>query len=165
MTVNAQSKKRGRPRKNIGSESPEMRGRSYWLGEVFIDQGWAWGNDFVEKEPRAPLVRCRGTLPLCLGKEDDVIPILKGNEPIPEDIHPRRRAVLEKILEETQDGGIKTASGASGLQRGGNAGALRHRKRDARRVKAREGLSHRKAHDKGKGVPGRRCPRLAETAG
>lgn len=152
MTVNAQSKKRGRPRKDIGSESPEMRGRTYWLGEVFFNDGWAWGTELAEKEPTPPAVKCWGCPPICLGREKDILPILKGERPVPQEMHPRRRAVLEKILEETQDGGIKTASGASGLQRGGNAGALRHRKRDARRLKAREGLSRRKAHYEGQGL-------------
>jgi hypothetical protein len=35
--------KRGRPRKSGQDSGGE--GRSYWLGEVFVDQGWDCGTD------------------------------------------------------------------------------------------------------------------------
>jgi hypothetical protein len=39
-------------------------------------------------------------MPLCLGKEEDIVPVLKGIKPVPEDIHPRRRAILSELLSE-----------------------------------------------------------------
>jgi len=143
---------KGRPRK--ASQRSEDKRRSYWLGEVFIDQGWGWGTELIETEP-VDGRRCWQALPLCLGREDDIVPILRGQRQIPDDMHQRRRALLESILEVNKRGGAEVAPGATGLQRGSHARAIRSRQRNARRLKAREGLSFRKAHRQVKGVSGR----------
>ena len=85
-------RKRGRRHKSGHAESSEAR-RSYWLGEVFVDQGWAWGTELVEVEP-VDGRRCWQVCPLCLGREDEIVPILRGYGQIPEDMHPRRRALI-----------------------------------------------------------------------
>ena len=143
-------RKRGRPRKSGHAESSEAQ-RSYWVGEVFFDQGWAWGTELVEVEP-IDSRRCWQVYPLCLGKEDEIVSILRGYKQIPDDMHPRRRALLASILEANEYGGVEVTPGATHLQRSGYAQAAGHRQKDARRLKAREGLSLLKAHYKVKGL-------------
>lgn len=77
MPVNTEVKKRGRSRKDGSSRSSATRNRSYWLGEVFVDQGWVWGTELVEVDPLHGKRRWEAG-PLCLGREDDIVPILKG---------------------------------------------------------------------------------------
>jgi len=84
----------GRP-KRYGKDA-RAESRSYWLNDVFIDQGWSWSTELVEGES-VDGRRCWRALPICLEKEDDVVPILTGHKQIPNDIHPRRRAVLESM--------------------------------------------------------------------
>ena len=144
--------RRGRLKKNAGDSRHESP--AYWIGDVFIDQGWCWVTDFVEVYSIDNKERMEAR-PLCLGSEDDIVPILRGHKPIPDDIHPRRRALLESVIEEAQHGGIKTDPRATRLQRGRHARALRHRQKDLRRLKAREGLAFRKAYCQGKGLPNR----------
>lgn len=136
-------KKRGRPRK--GGEDSTGKGRSYWTEDVqvFFNDGWAWATELVEKEATPPVERCQEAPPLCRGREGDIMPILKGDKPIPGDMHPRRRAVLEKILKVIGHGRAKGATGATCIQRGRNAGITRGRQRHARRLKARKGISLR----------------------
>lgn len=134
---------RGRPKKR--GPGSEYEPRSYWFGELFIDQGWTWGTEFVEVEP-ADGRSCWQARPLCLGREDDIVPILKGQKPLPADLHPRQRALLASILEADEHGELEVIPRATRIQRSGYARAIRHRQKDARRLKAREGLSLRKAH-------------------
>ena len=94
--------RKGRPRRS--GQDPRGEGRSYWLGEVFIDQGWTWSTELVEVDPVDDRRRWQA-LPLCLGREDDIVPILKGHEQMPEDMHPRRGALLLSILEVNKYGG------------------------------------------------------------
>ncbi|MFQ6122376.1 MAG: hypothetical protein ACE5LA_04880 [Dehalococcoidales bacterium] len=79
-TSDSTIRKRGRPRKSVHAESSEAR-RSYWLGEVFLNQGWAWATELVEVAP-ADNGNCWQAVPLCLGREDEIIPILKAQQPI-----------------------------------------------------------------------------------
>ena len=67
--------KRGRPKKT--HLEPNHASSAYWLDEVFIDHGWAWATDLIETKP-VDGRRCWQALPLSLGREDDVVPILKG---------------------------------------------------------------------------------------
>ena len=106
-TSDSTIRKRGRPHKSVHAESSEAQ-RSYWLGEVFVDQGWAWGTGLIGIDATKDERRCWQALPLCLGREDDIVPILKGNRPIPEDMHPRQKALLVSILEEMEPGGNGT---------------------------------------------------------
>ena len=46
MATKLNSQRRGRPKKHGPSSKCEPR--SYWFGEVFIDQGWAWGTELTE---------------------------------------------------------------------------------------------------------------------
>jgi len=73
--------RRGRPRKYSRQDSRGDSG-SYWFGEVFVDQGWTWSTELIEVDP-VDGKRCWQALPLCLGREDDIIPILKGDRHIP----------------------------------------------------------------------------------
>lgn len=144
------NRRRGRPKK---AKQPDDKGRSYWFDEVFINDGWAWGTELVEIKPGKGEARRWEALPLCLGSEDEIVPVLKVQAQIPDDIHPRRRALLESILEVCKRGGVETNSRTTGLQRRSRPRTTRHRQKDARRLKARQGLSFRKAYHKVEGVP------------
>lgn len=118
--------------------------RSYWLGDVFMDQSLAWvvderviGNHHYELRN------------LCLGKEAEVVPILKRDKPIPDNMHARRRAVLMQILETDQisqkepgDAGATTTRRRR-AERRGFTWFTRYRKKDARRTKAGQRFSYR----------------------
>ena len=152
----SESKPRGRPRKDKASQGSEARSRSYWSedGQVFFNDGQAWATELVEADTTESR-KHSAVFPLYLGREEEILAILRGEKAIPKDIHHRRRAVLNSILEVSQIGRAEVANGAFGLQRGGHARATGHRQKDIRRLKAREGLPGRKAHYQGKGVPGR----------
>jgi hypothetical protein len=145
-------RKRGRPKK---ANQPDDKSRSCWFGEVFINDGWAWGTELVGVKPGKDETERWEAIPLCLGKEEDIVPVLKVQAQIPDDIHPRRRALLESILEVNGRGGIETNSRTAYIQRRSRPRTARHKQKDTRRLKARQGLSFRKAHHKVKGVPGR----------
>ena len=83
MGVEQRDGKRGRPRKDEARKSSGVLGRSYWTEDVqvFFNDGWAWGTELVEKEPRPPAIRCWECWPICLGREQDILPILKGTRP------------------------------------------------------------------------------------
>jgi len=138
--------RRGRPRK---ADRANDEGRSYWFGEVFFDQGWAWGTELVEMDSTEGMRRWQA-FPICLGREETILPVVRGEKAIPDDMHERRKAVLKSILEVNDNGRVN--SRATGLQRGGNTRAIRYRQKDTRRLKARERLSLRKAHYKVKSI-------------
>jgi len=87
--------KRGRPRKHAGDSMSESR--SYWLGDVFVDQGWCWVTDFLEVQLADGKTHLEAR-PLCLGSEVDIVPVLKGQRTVPHDMYPRRRHVLLEII-------------------------------------------------------------------
>lgn len=105
-----------------------MKGHSHWLGELFINEGPVRASELVEIGP-VDCGRHWEVYPICLGWEQDILPIMKGAKPIPEDMHPRRRTVLERVPEANRHGGDEVDSGATGLQRGGNAGTLRRQEK------------------------------------
>lgn len=155
MTSEARPR-RGRPRKEAAQDS-RVVGPSYWsqCGNVHFVDGWAWGTELIEKEPTPPALRCWECQPICLGQEEEILAILKGDKPIPEDMQPRRRAVLEEILEGNRNERHQTTPRASRLQRGGHTRTHGSRQKDLRLLVARAGLTRCKAHHKGKGLPRR----------
>ena len=139
--------KRGLPGKC--SQDAQDQPRSYWLGEVFLDQGWAWTLDLVDVQPEENEVRRRRVIPICLGMEEEVKPVLKGYSPIPDKMGPRHRTILARLLEAHDNGAVESTAGAYGIQRGSNARTTGNRQRHPRRLKARKGLSLRQTHYKG----------------
>ncbi len=119
---------RERPRKDKSGETSKKRGRSHWSEDdhAFFSVGRAWVTGFMEIEPIDNGGRWGAILSFCLGKEDDIAPTLEGNKAIPEEMHPRRRAVLELRLEESRNGGAKACTGATGPQRGSHTRAVGH---------------------------------------
>jgi hypothetical protein len=119
--------RRGRPRK-CGQDS---RGdsRSYWLGEVFFTGGYGWGIQLVVNEFKN----------ICLGREEDIIPVLKGQKTIPEDYPARQRIVLTHILEDMggKDAGATETRGSRSI-RSRPIGVVRHRQKNAGRPTARK---------------------------
>ena len=153
-----QTERRGRPRKLNSEQSdvPETRPRWSEDGKVFFLDGWVWVTELVEKAPEPSAIRSWEGRPICLGREGIIIPILKGESPIPENMYPRCIVILEKILEDIDTNGRYEANPrAIGLQRRRLDRTLRHRQKDTRRLKAREGLSSRQAHYKGKNLSSR----------
>ena len=120
---------------------------------MFLD-GWAWASELVEKEAKPPAERCWDVFPICLGRKDDIIPILKGEKPIPDDMSPRRIAVIKKILEVTEDERELDAR-AGNLERGRPLRAIRDRSKNARLSQDRKRIPRGKAYHQVKGVPGR----------
>jgi len=103
LTPSISQRRRGtdsarRDRQKKDGRSSEDKRRSYWLGEVFVDQGWAWATELVQIEPLDDGKRWQA-LPLCLGREADIIPILEGQGAVPQEMHPRRRQVLLEVRE------------------------------------------------------------------
>jgi hypothetical protein len=100
--------------------------RDYRLGEVFFAGGKAWG---VDEELRT----------ICLGKEEDILPVLKGEKPIPDSATPSQRKVLAQILEdmEFRHAGTTEVRGSRPV-RSRPIGVVRHRQTDSGRPKARK---------------------------
>ena len=113
-TAEPNGKKRGRPRKADGDHGSEGRSHAYWSenGQFYFLGGWAWATELVETEPIDGGSRWKA-VPLCLGKEEHIAPILKGDKPIPEGMHFRRRAAVEEILREEQSAGASEVRGRS----------------------------------------------------
>jgi len=104
---------------NDETKAPSSQGHPYWLnGQVYFLDGKAYGLD-EELET------------VCLGKEAEILPVLKGDKPIPKDIQGSRRAVLESILEEKEDA---TATATRGRRpvRSRPIGVIRHREKNPR---------------------------------
>ena len=75
----------------------------YYEGEeVCFHGGRAWAVELVEIEPMPDGKRRWDARALCLGKEADILPILRGKAPVPDNMHARRKAVLEGILERSK---------------------------------------------------------------
>ena len=72
---------------------------NYWIGEVEVDQGRCWTTVLVDT-PDGKVV----TTALCLGKEQDIVPILKRKSPIPDNLNPKIMAVLMDILAKSDAG-------------------------------------------------------------
>ena len=110
----------------------------YYEGEVCLHSGRAWAIELVEIEPTPDGRRRWDARALCLGKEGDILPILRGKAPIPEGIHPRRKAVLRGILErgqneradrEATNTKVKSTRGQRSVRSGGlRAGPASHTK-------------------------------------
>lgn len=71
----------------------------YWIGEVFFNGGKAWATDLVEMQDTPDGRKQWDAKPICLGREADILPILKQGKSIPADMDERRKAVLEGIIE------------------------------------------------------------------
>lgn len=138
--------KRGLPRKC--SQDAQDQPRSYWLGEVFLDQGWVWTLALIEVQPGENESKRWQVVPVCLGMEEEVMPVLKGLSPIPDKFGPRCKTILARLLEAHDNGTVGSSAGAYSKRRG-NARTTRDRQRYPRRLKARKGLSFRQTDCKG----------------
>ncbi len=107
--------------------------RSYWLDEVFVDYyAWCWATERILVDDDYA-----DFMPICLGRESEIVPILKGDKPIPEDVHPRRRAILVEILaakEKENERVSKPTPRAARLLRARPVRNPRHTTRNARRA-------------------------------
>jgi hypothetical protein len=122
-------------------EQNQTKDRCYWFDDIFMHDGYAWATELIEREMiNKKIWDCK---PLCLGMEAEIVPILKGNQPIPDHMHPRRKAILETIVKEKSSGRDQAFIGRSGMERKRTPRTLRYRQKDSRRVKARKRLSRR----------------------
>jgi len=113
----------------VSKEQPKHR--DYWVGEAFFAGGYGWG---IDEELRT----------ICLGKEEDIVPVLKGKANIPDSLSPRQRVVLSQILEdmEVTDAGATEVGGRRPV-RTRPIGVTRHRQKDSRRAKTRKRFPRR----------------------
>jgi len=88
-----------------------------------------------------------------LGDKDKVEAILMGEKSIPEDMHPRCRAVLEKILGNRKEQGIGADIRANGMERAGTHGTFGREPKTTKLFTARKRLPVRPPR-KGKSLSG-----------
>jgi len=117
----------------MDSQDSEKEKRDYWVGEVYIQQGWAQATELVERKTAGD-EKVFDVVTICLGRVEDILPILQGKHKIPDDMHPRRRAVLESILE--REGVVygDTISKRSSIQRRRHIRTTRYRERHTRYI-------------------------------
>lgn len=109
-------------------DSTEKELRSYWIGEVFITDGKGWIAIFVDAQPGR-----QDACNFCLGDEAVIVLILKGKQPVPDDIPERQRQLLDSILEESNgDNSTQPATGKQRIFRGRNAGITGSREKNSR---------------------------------
>ena len=115
----------------MDSQDSDKKTRDYWVGEVYIQEGWAQATELVERKT-AGGEKVFDVMPIRLGRAEDILPILQGKQRIPDDMHPRRRAVLESILEREGIGHGDTVPKRSSIQRRRHTRTFRYRERHAR---------------------------------
>ena len=69
----------------IGIPRQDGGRRSYWVGQVFVNQGICWATYLVETES-TDSGQHWNIRHVCLGSEDDIVPVLKGRKPVPADL-------------------------------------------------------------------------------
>ena len=117
---------------------------------MFVD-GWAWANELVEKEAKPPEVRRWEVVPICLGRKDDIIPMISGEKSIPDDMSPERVAVIRRIQEASEH--VRTLdTRTNSLERSRSPRSIGHSAKNARLSKSRKRLPRGEAHLKVKGV-------------
>ncbi len=107
----------------------------FWEGEVCFHDGLAWTTELIESVGADGKKRWDAK-PICLGQESDILGVLRGQVPIPEGMHPRRKAVLRGILERGQHERTDTVKPNSSRQ-------LRAVKAGYQRVRPAKGAKHR----------------------
>lgn len=113
----------------------------YWVNGVCIHHGFCWASELIEVESKGDELKRWDVRPICLGSESDILPVLKGKKPIPDDMCPRKRALLEQILEVEDE----FATGARSIPGGRPARSARAPKRSPRRAKTQQRLSLRQS--------------------
>lgn len=138
--------------------------RMYWEGECCVHDSRAWATELLQVGFTPEGKRRWDAKPICLGAEGDVVPILRGKAPVPADMHPRRRVVLEGILQRGGcDGGDFEPKRGSTF-RSKPSRMAQHRATHARRAPARKRLPVRPADYADPRVPGERRSGMAATA-
>lgn len=87
-----------RDKTKIGTPRQDDGGRSYWVGQVFINQCRCWAIDLVETESTDGRQQ-QNVRHIYLGSEDDIVPVLRGRKPVPAHLYPRQRRLLVEIME------------------------------------------------------------------
>ena len=123
----------------MDSQGSRKEKRDYWFGEDYIEQGWAQATELIERKPTGN-AQVHDAVMICLGREEEILPILQGKAKIPDDIHPKRRAVLESILEREGVSYGDTVSERSSIQRGRHVRAVGHKEKHARHAPPRKRL-------------------------
>lgn len=151
-------KKRGRARKRPQSAnaSNERPSPSWWDNyDLFHDgYGYAWGILLVPDGETLDGGRRQRVEHVAI-KEEKLAEIW-ADASMPGNPGQRQRELLVKILEMRLENDAGTSKiRRHGIERGRPLRRPRRRQKDPRRPAARKGISLCKAHDKGKGVPGR----------
>jgi hypothetical protein len=121
----------------------KQQGRAYWLGQVYVLDGYCWGTHLIGNE----------FVNIPLGKECEIVPILKGQtQTIPDSLSSIQRTVLQRILEEE---GIEYAGSeitGDGLEGSGIVRASRDKEGNTRRSTPGKELPRSQAHHPKEGL-------------
>ena len=77
--------------------------KAYWNGEIFFAGGYAWATHLQDRN--FEFIR--------LGREQDILPVLKGDKPMGEELTPVQRQILASLLEQTEGNGAKSRKHAT----------------------------------------------------
>jgi len=124
----------------MDSQDSEKEKRNYWVGEVYVQQGWAQATELVERKTAGD-DKVFDITQVCLGKAEEILPILKGKQKIPEDMPARCRAILEAILERAGVYYGDAVPKRSSIQRRGHTRTTRYRERHTRHAPIGKRLS------------------------
>jgi hypothetical protein len=115
----------------MNNQDSEKNKRDYWVGEVYIQEGWAQATELVEQKTAGDDT-VYDVMPIRLGRIEDILPVLQGKQKIPDDMHPRCRAVLESILEREGIFYGDAVPKRNGIQRTRHSRTTRYKQRHAR---------------------------------
>lgn len=112
----------------MAEKERKQKVRTYWLDGLFFDQGKCWATNMIAAGDGRYEAE-----PLFLGEEPVIVPILKGDMVIPEDLHPQQRRILTEILGRREYERVsKPTTRAASLQRARLIRSPRHIARDVR---------------------------------
>lgn len=138
-----------------------MRGTES-IGLVDIIDGYCWYDDIREDGVNEEGNNKNAVVPVCLGLESEIRPILEGKQPIPDTMSPGKQNLLHRITEVKEVG---TPIGEQRIQRGSTAGTSRNRTRNTEFSKTRQRVPRGEAGRQASRLSGGRRPGMAEREG
>lgn len=118
--------------------------QAYWIGQVYVLDGKCWGRDLRRKVDKKG-ISYLDVVNVCLGNEEDIVPILKGESPLgnlPDDADGYKRIVLRRILDEDEVEYVRSDIAERSVERGRAAKPLGDRERNTGLPQRTKGLSH-----------------------
>lgn len=132
-----------------------MEGRGtkplYWIGDVCIHDGWCWWSYFVEIEPtKDGRMRWKEQIKT-MGKEETIVPILKGLTEAPEELCQWVKDVIEQIRtgeEKGDNDGVPAKSTQRSVHGARTARGSRNQSKHIRHTTKRKRSTIRQGNDK-----------------